>query len=460
MKEQITFNKYVENKKQVSEIEINDVKLEITKEDFEYPENIQKETGILGYERYILSNEQILNSLVKILTEDELNLIKEKTQIDLKSTNDINVFQQYLSTSYLFGQNNELKEVLNKIELFSKKLLLSLTEDKFPSETLTYIMSNHKDKHRLERKQFIEDKFLLQDVYGVDTYNSIEDKQGKIHPFDRVAPFAEGVDHPDASKFITIDKNTNKKIGRDSSFGEVANEQGKGLENNKVSIISGNGLNVCDNNFFYDYNIFDNQPAFGFSYKEDFFQGYMDKTIARLREVNRENLNTSDENDLFLKTIFNERLFTELFAIKESAKSNDIFRKPDNNKRGGENYFSSIGYDPKVFLENSTKKDTVISKLFEKYGSPLSNKDEYVFKERNNKGLDKDEAEEQYYIDSEKLSGIHGQKSLSYHLPVFINDGKVGQLKWGHANFSAFFTKNGFNVLKIKHAESFPTKEK
>ncbi len=59
MKEQVNFNTYIENKKQISQIEVDGVKLEISKEDFQYPENIQKETGVLGYERMKIPQESL-----------------------------------------------------------------------------------------------------------------------------------------------------------------------------------------------------------------------------------------------------------------------------------------------------------------------------------------------------------------------------------------------------------------
>lgn len=43
--------------KQISTIEINGIKIETQKEYFEYPEYIQKETGILGYDRTIIKKE-------------------------------------------------------------------------------------------------------------------------------------------------------------------------------------------------------------------------------------------------------------------------------------------------------------------------------------------------------------------------------------------------------------------
>jgi hypothetical protein len=470
MKEQIQENERnpkSQEKKEgcVFEMEFEGEKIEIKfkRINFEYPETIQKESGILGYERLFISQEQMCNALAQVLSGEQLNLIKEKTQIDLKNISDLSLFQKTLSSSselnkYHSENYEKFQQSFKSIELFSKKLLLFLTNNKFPSETFTYVMHIGHKKLQLEKQQFVEDKFILQEIFGFDTYKALNNKQKQYEWTSKwESVFGADMDFADRSKFLLFDKLNNKEIRGPGDLSFYINDSRfkEKFTNDEISIISGNALNVCDNNFFWLYNLLDNNPAFGFSPKDPLFQDYISKSIDRLREINNSNLTSQQKEDPFQKTIFGERLFTELYGIKEAEHNSEHLAKPTDSKHG-ENVFSPLihKYNPDDFMKRSYKDDNPISKLFRKYGSTLSKEDDFIFKNEPEKKVDPDDEDFLYWY--EQLKSIHDSKSLSYHIPIFIKDKKVKQLKWGHASYATFLTQKGFNVLNIKHSESFP----
>ena len=65
-----------EGKKTISSIEVDGIKLETEKYYFEYPKRIQQETGILGYERTIISEEN-LKGLAKKHIEKSKDIIAD-----------------------------------------------------------------------------------------------------------------------------------------------------------------------------------------------------------------------------------------------------------------------------------------------------------------------------------------------------------------------------------------------
>ena len=56
------------------QFEDKNYKLAYSKYDFKYPENIQKESGILGYERKIISEDKLFGILNEILLDKKFNL--------------------------------------------------------------------------------------------------------------------------------------------------------------------------------------------------------------------------------------------------------------------------------------------------------------------------------------------------------------------------------------------------
>lgn len=397
-----------ETKKEKIVLEIDGQKLEGEKYYFEYPKHIQEETGILGYERNIINGQQIelaINS-IKTIEENEDSILSGKTE-----------------------------------RSFSKKLLMKMTNNKFPHESFNYVMETGADS----KDQFSEDKFLLQNIFGLETYKKLLSKNAS----DAFIP--QNPYNPDQTAFLLFNDTDNSEVkdyyeekGPNSnlSIGEVFQLQElKDLSKKNIYALSANGLNVSDRNFYFGLNILEKDvKAFGFYQQDNLFQNYISDCISKLREINNSNPeNCRHRWDSIMESskynsIYSEQIFLELFDIKEF-----------NNK----NKFRGDWLDYKDYAKE----------LLLKYGSPLSEKDpkysvdEFV-QTMNSAYHPSSFSPTGDYIN--KLKFITGVESKSHHIPIFINNDKIQQLKWGHASFAAFWTSKGFNLLKIKHADHLP----
>ncbi len=341
---------------------------EIKKSNFEYPKNIQNETGILGYERNIISKSDL-----------------EQAIKDFKGTP----------------------------EVFSERLLLELSNGQFPKNSFNYVL----DINEKEKAQFVQDKFLLQEIFGQKTFKELSSQIASA--------FDMKIGHGDYSVFTVIDRETNKEI----DHGTVGSMYKKYADNAGVSITSGNGLNVREKAFYFDYSVLGDRPAFGFFRKDKFFQKYISASIERLREINKAN---SEQRYGYHEQLFGDRNFLELFAIKESESLDQI---------------------PGIVSEVGTDEERL--RLYKKYGSPVSVDDPSSSQRMENfkAALDSQDFEEVDHHMQHRDKHLGADLWDAYHIPIFVNDKTMPQLKWGHASFAVFSTENGFNFLKIKHSE-------
>lgn len=167
--DQTTENPESPNKEVIFNIEGKEIKLEYRTSFFEYPESIQKETGILGYERKTIPEDDLLKALRSCLSENQKKIIKKKIGFDINSISTLEQLQEFMKSS----EGKLDYEVFTKsMEDFSKNLLMAMTNKQFPSESFNYVMGGSRE----ERQQFTEDKFLLQDIFGFESYQDLSQK--------------------------------------------------------------------------------------------------------------------------------------------------------------------------------------------------------------------------------------------------------------------------------------------
>lgn len=135
------FDTLEKNKKERIILEIDGQKVEGEKYYFEYPKYLQKETGILGYTRIIIP-------------EDNFKIFKE-----------------YYKDKY------------EKEEFLMNKLLPSISKGAYPSTTINHVYSWHYDKNdQNHHKAYLKNhKFFLQMLYDITLIK--EEKKTQKVPF-------------------------------------------------------------------------------------------------------------------------------------------------------------------------------------------------------------------------------------------------------------------------------------
>lgn len=212
-------------------LEIDGQKIEAVKYYFEYPERIQKQTGILGYER------------VKITDKNFLNF--------------------YRNPQSEFGHENSYAYKI-------KKLLLSLSNKEYPHKCLNHFIGGFASDEQTKKYQqnLARDRFFLQKIYDVERISKEKDEK-------------ELFDHSGGSKFRVFRKVDNiqitEKLLRPR---DIFDHQGDIGEN--IYLVSDEGLNVSPGNFWHMYSKPDD-ICFGFSpFEDDFMKDYFDKATSEL----------------------------------------------------------------------------------------------------------------------------------------------------------------------------------
>lgn len=401
------------------------ISLEYSSSNFEYPESIQNETGILGYERILINNGQI---------------------------------EKYFNENISKEQKNTL----------SKEILLKISDGRFPSQSFTYSMDAWENKNgNIEKylQQFKSDKFILQDIFGVSSYFNLKDN-GISSAFTR----NDQEDTPDNSFFDVFDKKSKKIIGYSDIY-TILNKYKDEIKNNEVFIISGNGLNVGELDFWGKIDISNkNDVAFGFDRQDSLFQNYIGKSIDYLRNINNVNkiepINSTKNNYLnngYQPRLYPNGLFLELFGLKESGNSISHLA-PGGTK--GFKFNINIKKDLAIkygsaFSKNIDDMEKTLDPVYSNtyYGEEQGNYCHRLFQNRYNFEIKKlwDSPIPFLGHKEDVIQNRHLRNSTAtYHIPIFINSDQIKQLKWGHSKYATFWTEKGFNFLKIKHADKFP----
>lgn len=244
----------------------------------------------------------------------------------------------------------------------------------------------------------------------------------------------EGNDDPDKSVFDVIDKETGQFL--DSGGISISSKYRTQIINGKVELVSGNGLNLAVGKI-YGGN-FGNSIQFGFDRSEPMLQDYLKKSLSRLDELNRINVQDYERS----QDLYSPGVILELYELLESGENKELFGKLDSLK-----------------IEKTTVAD--FEELIKKFGSSESAlKVLENLKYYNGQFLENTNWQTQYELEDRALhllSGTgRGPLSLSPHLPIFINDKKIPQLRWGHASYAFVPTEKTYNFFRMHHADDFP----
>lgn len=435
-------------------IDGNQYKLEAKKHLFSYPENIVKETGIKGYERQVINEEQIFSMLNKVLKNkygksleelgyNNLNKLIDEYEKD-DSENLDSLAQSIADSGYKFEEKGDRNSFYIKKDLvnITNSIYGALSDNKYPDDVFTF-SARHKES------MLVEDRFFLQKIFGIESFNKFKEKTGK-ELFGRTS-------YPEQVQYYKFDKNTYKiKYFGEDTWGrkiesepiqKISEEYNKSIKNNDIFYMADNGLNVGERDFFGGFQplLFNSKPNLGFEI-DNYLYDYLTKSINEYREINKANYGEMGDNRL-MKSVFRTEDFLKIFAMLEM---------PTNKSYCEKGKYSTFD----VYSHTQEEVDTLYEKaanLINKYGGLL----------------DKNEKAEDYlsvqYVESpigEKRlelvikDNCYGEQEFSRHIPIFINDDNIPQLRWGAAKYCSFYNKKGFNFITLEHDDKFPNSVK
>lgn len=249
--------------------------LETESYDFEYPEGIQKETGILGYER------------TKISDEDIMNVTKNIHKVDKE---------------YNFNR------------FITEKLLPLLSDNEYPDKSFNHrygwYHGNPETKSR--HKDYFKKDFFLGKIYDLEKIK--EESKYKKYPFSS----AETTDGDYSSYHANIsiyDQENDMRITNEKRLplGNVLDFENQIKEGKAYATTTYAGLNLISGGFFGSGTrpgtpTFKEEICLGFSFKLDnFMREYYEKTFciyAKQVEDNQETIGALVDVALFL--LFNK----------------------------------------------------------------------------------------------------------------------------------------------------------
>lgn len=252
-------------------LEIDGQKIEAVKYYFEYPERIQKETGILGYER------------IKIILDVDFS--KEKQH----------------------------------------KILLKLSEGEYPNYTANHTLGAYVSREQ-SYKDFRKERWFLQKIYGMST---IENKRQNPEYNGTNTIFNTTAGGPEADYIRTgytlFEKETGKVLKEFDFMGNLPLDKEK-ISNGKcyaATILNESGLNLYTGGFFHTLSPKENLVSFGFPIVEadSFFSKYIKEVLDVYLNIDENNIKN---NKLFGRTFESVK---ELFITNEYVKDFGLPKK-------------------------------------------------------------------------------------------------------------------------------------
>ncbi|MEI6650008.1 MAG: hypothetical protein WCL23_01080 [Candidatus Moraniibacteriota bacterium] len=387
-----------ETRKRTIEIELDGITISLEAEtyDYDYPEKIQQETGILGYERTRISNESMFNfyrqyykerhgfsfeehgitdqaemeKFIAPLIEDANKIAKSDWQITIceKKMTETTIKSKKREYEKLIKNEKEKKsEPLTRIDLafkdsslrdenrykiniphIKKSSLLALSGGEYPDHCYTHVLGayGYEQEHQNEMlKNTWEDRIFTQKIYDLERIK----KNGNLMIKE---------DNPRHSRFYLY----NKKTGEKSSDGLLLNEM---LQEPYLTMIKNDEVYVEGAIFTYASRFW------GYNY-DNFSVGFP----VEMEQFQREYLLKVMENDSWGKYLAEDMLnFAEDFLS------------------GGEEY----------------KEGNLV---------------------------------------------VGGLSEAQY--PIIINHSEIPQLAWGHAKYAHYSNDKSFNFFKFRHADHLP----
>lgn len=219
--------------------------LEAESYNFEYPKNIQEETGIIGYERTIISQE----SLSSVVDEKDF------------------------------------------YQLIVNKILPVLSGGEYPKRSFNHMYSWYSNPETQSRhKDYFKQDFFLGKIYDL---KKIKQESGsKSYPFSSAKTTTEDFSRTHANISI-YDQETEKRITYDESIsiGDVLKFEDQIKKGDVYATTTFGGLNLSAGDFFEQYAPdFTKEICLGFSFKLDnFMHEYFEKTFYIYAQKNESN---------------------------------------------------------------------------------------------------------------------------------------------------------------------------
>ncbi len=396
------------------EIEGEENNLEAKSYYFEYPKNIQESTGIIGYTRTKVNEEQFKN----ILNQGD---ILEKTT------------QRYKPYAL-----KELDEIQNE---FTRELRLKVAENlshnEYPYKTYNHKMGTYTGKNGSRYiEQFKNDKFFLQKLFGLDTIESLSKNHDYAYRNGRAnnaGVFSHGPGYEQGSissnKIDIFDKKTNKLTKTEVLPSRVSEY----IDENHYAI--SNPLNMNLGKFWYTKSFtLGTEPTFGFKL-ENFHKEYVEKCLESIASSDTDN--SGQILPLVKGLIYNELLNSDLYD-----KIRDLYiKKPELFNRGAEKTDS----EKEVFNNLYDYQTNLVEKYREKYKNVLN---------RFEGKFHGDPLKSETNLDWVVKGDMELEDSP---FPIFINHDEILQLSWGHAKYAHYVdTQGNFNFFEFKHVDHLP----
>lgn len=478
--------------------------LENTTYEFEYPDRIIKETGILGYKRTVISREEILKLAKSYMYDNGVNV---KDCKDFESINEVlnkkRMEKQkefgFIPDRMFYEQKYEVQKKYNdyaatkeggivnsykKPNSFFNLFDLSLSNGEFPYRTMNHYMGAYcgdKQAQITMTDNFIKNRFFLQKIFDFNLSKEV-----------KLGERTRTVDSTEDIIFDIYKKGSDIKITEISSH--HLNKYEKEIKNNEIYLIGNDAFNTVASNFWYSAS---QNISVGFTLNDKLFNDYIKKAYEIFL---KNNFNTSREiigieqiirmlafcNDNFYKEyqdffhdyddlertkrkIINNRdisnISTYLNADSEFNMKENVLkeRKEKLNKD-----FVKLVAD---FLPNINLEENISSKEIQKfyYGDSISNINKVFLSKLKNileKEIDLDSDNNNgrfsytnHMFNFLEISAKHlsdGEKDSEVCIPIFINHDEIPQICWGHAKYAHFYNQKGFNFFEFKHAEELP----
>ena len=458
-----------EKRKRTIEIVFDGIALSLEAEtyDYDYPEKIQQETGILGYERTKISNQGITDFIKKYYSEKHGINVEE---YGFESVESIKAFEEkhkerrksrprteegFYTEEYQYSEQYKTDELLSEISYGPlKEIIHSMSNGEYPTRCFNHIFSAYVHDEKLKdayHNEFKQSKFFLQKIYNTESRKrlgegSLRHKLGNYFSTEKVLDKSDNTVRPHREK--------------DEYF-----EGTKDLErDNKWAFTE---LNFWTSDFWYATKKI-NGVCFGFSMKDGLLKEYLEESLRCLSDIKDDNYYSSpltvawfdSSNDTLNGTIsiiwnlafLNEKIQDLLFEDRqESQVSVNALRMAVDT----------------AFSEMEQRTTFPISEFLSSYDNDyIDEVNKYLDTKYKDNGFNHFKASlVQRILGTRKkiLKNEHSNDAHIHdegHIPIFINHDELPQLSWGHAKYAHYMNEKGLNFFKFKHSEHLPAPER